>query len=102
MQLVGDDFDFAGKQIRIGLLPLNYFAFDGDYEFAAHLFRLGMRFRLRFFVEDHLDDSSAIAHVEEEEIAKVAAAMDPAENNDVLIGVRSTECAAVVSAFQIA
>src|SRR5580692_7631397 len=102
MQFIGNDFDFAGKQIRIGLLALNYFAFDGDDEFAAHLFGLGMRFRLRFFVEDHLYDAGAIAHVEEEEIAKVAAAMDPAENNDVLIRVGSTERAAVVSAFQVA
>jgi hypothetical protein len=61
-----------------------------------------MCFRLRFFVEDHLHDASAIAHVEEEEIAKVAPAMDPAENNDVLIRVGSTKCAAVVRAFQVA
>ena len=102
MQFIGDDFCFAGKQIRIGLLPLNHFAFNGDDEFAAHLFGLGMRLGLRLLVENNLYDASAIAHVEEEEIAKIAAAMDPAENNDVLIGVGSTERAAVVSAFQVA
>jgi hypothetical protein len=57
---------------------------------------------LRFFVEDHLDDAGAVADVEEEQIAEVAAAMDPAHYDGRFAGVGGAEGAAVVGAFQVA
>ena len=78
VQLRGDDLDFAGGQVGIGFLALDYFAFDRDYVFAADVFGFGVGFGLRFFVEDDLDDAGAVADVEEEEVAQVAALGYPA------------------------
>jgi hypothetical protein len=80
-------------------LALDYSTFDGYYEFAAGLFGFGVGLRLRLFVEDDLDDAGAVAEVEEEEIAEVAAAMDPAHYDGVVAGVGGAESAAVVGAF---
>ncbi len=61
-----------------------------------------MRRRLGLFVEDDLHDAGAVAHVEEEQIAEVAAARDPAHDNGVAAFVLHAELSAVVSAFQVA
>jgi hypothetical protein len=37
-----------------------------------------MCFGMQFFVEDDLGDASAVAQINEDELAEVAAAMDPA------------------------
>jgi hypothetical protein len=83
-------------------LALDYLALDGDYEFASRLLGLGVGLRLRFFVEDDLDDAGAVADVEEEQVAEVAAAMHPAHYDGVFAGVGGAQGAAVVGAFQIA
>jgi len=75
--------DFSGGQFRIGFLALEDLAFHSDHEFAARLLGFGMRRRLRLLVEDHLDDAGPVAHVEEEQIAEVAAACDPAHHDSV-------------------
>jgi hypothetical protein len=59
-------------------LALDYFAFDGDYVFAANVFGFRVGFGLCFFVEDDLDEAGAVADVEEEEIAEIAALGYPA------------------------
>src|SRR5207247_1175511 len=64
-------------------------------------FGFGVRFGLRFLVEDDLDDSGAITHVEEEQVAKVAAARDPAENDGGFASVGGAKSSAIVSAFQV-
>ena len=98
----GDDFDLAGADFRIGLLASDDFPFDGDDEFAAGLLGLGVRLGLGFFVKDHLDDSAAVADVEEQQIAEVATFGDPAEHDSIVVRVLGAEMAAVVCAFQIA
>ena len=60
-----------------------------------------MRRRLRLFVEDYLDDTAAIAHVEKEQIAKVAALRHPAHHNSLVSFVLRAELAAVVCALQV-
>ena len=102
MQLRGDQFDFAGGEFGIRFLPLDDFAFDGDHKFAARLLGFGVRGGLRLFVEDDLDDAGAVANVEEEQIAEVAAAGDPAHDDGVAAFVGGAQCAAVVCALQIA
>ncbi len=77
-------------------------AFDGDDEFAARLLGFGVSFGLRLFVEDHLNDAGAVAHVEKEQIAEVAAAMDPAHDDGIAAFVGGTKGAAVVCALQVA
>ncbi len=99
VQLGGDELDFAGGEFGVGFLALDYIAFDGDDEFAAGLLGLGVGCGLRFFVEDNLHDAGAVADVEKEQIAEVAAAVHPAHDDGVLAGVGGAQGAAVVGAF---
>ncbi len=102
VKLGGDDFDFAAGEIGIRFLARDDFAFDGDDVFAADVFGFAVRFGLRLFVKDDLDDAGAIANVEEEEISEVAAASDPAHHDGVFVGVGGAEIAAVVCAGEVA
>src|SRR6266852_757005 len=88
MQLQRNQFHFPAGQFRIGFLSLDALAFDGDDEFAARLLGFGVRRRLRLFVEDHLHDAGAVANVEEEQIAEVAAPRYPAHDEGILAVVR--------------
>ena len=54
------------------------------------------------FVEDDLGDAGAVAHVEEDEVAVVAAAVDPAHQDYVLAVLFDAEFAAHVRALQSA
>src|SRR6266853_944770 len=101
VQLRSVHFDFAGGQLRIGFLPLHNVAFDCDHEFAARLFCFAVSFGLRLFIEDHLDNSGAVAHIEKQQIAEVAAARDPAENDGGFTCVGCAKRSAVVCALQI-
>ena len=100
VQFRRNELHFPAGQFRIGFLPLEDLALDGDHEFAACLLGFGMR-RRRLFVEDYLDDTGAIAHVEKEQIAKVAAPRHPAHHNSFVSFVLRAELAAVVCALQI-
>ena len=101
MQALGDELDFARRELQIRLLPLDYAPFDRNDEFRARLLGLGVRFRLRFFIEDNLKDAGAVADVEKEEIAEVAAAMDPAHDDDVAAVVGRAQLAAIMRALQL-
>ena len=50
-------------------------------------------------VEDDLGDAGAVAEVEEDEVAVVAAAVDPAHEDYVLAGLFDAEVAALVRAL---
>ena len=102
MQFARGDFDFAAGEIGIRFLPRDDFAFDRHDVLAADVLGFGVRFGLRLFVEDHLDDAGAIANVEEEEITEVAAASDPAHHDGVFVGVGGAESAAIVCAGKVA
>ena len=99
VQVLGDELDFARRELRIRLLPLDYAPFDRNDEFRARLLGLGVRFRLRFFIEDNLKDAGAVADVEKEEIAEVAAAVDPSHDNGVAAFVLGAQLAAIMRAF---
>ena len=53
-------------------------------------------------VEDDLGDAGAVAQVEKDEVAVVAAAVDPAHEDYVLAGVGGAQVAAVVGPFKLA
>ena len=101
MQFRRHELHFPAGQFRIGFLPLEDLALDGDDEFAACLLGFGVRRRLRLFVEDYLDDAGAVAHVEKEQIAQVAAPRHPAHHNSFLSFVLRAELAAVMCALQV-
>ncbi len=54
------------------------------------------------FVEHHLGDARAVAHVEKDEVAVVAAAVDPAHQDNRLPGMRRAQFTAKVGAFKTA
>src|ERR1700751_3669257 len=60
-----------------------------------------MRLRIQLIVEDDLRDSRAVAEVDEDQLAEIAAALNPAHQDDVFIGVRDAQRAAIICAFQI-
>ena len=75
-------------------------AFDGDDVLGAGGFGLGVGFGGGFLVEDDLGDAGAVAEVEEDEVAVVAAAVDPAHEDYVLAGCSCAEFATHVRALQ--
>jgi hypothetical protein len=57
-------------------------------------------FGRQFLVEDDLGDAAAVAQIEKDQVAVVAAAVDPAHEDDVLAGVSGAKIAAHVGAFE--
>ncbi len=101
VQARGHHFHFARCDFRIGLLPANHFAFDSHDEFRTQLFGFFVRFGMQLFVEHNLRQSRAVAQVNEDQLAQIAAAMNPAHQDHIFISVRRAQVAAVVGAFQI-
>ncbi len=61
---------------------------------------LRVAFGREFLVEHHLADAGAVAQIEEDQVAVVAAAVDPAHHDNVLAGVGGAQFAAAVGAFK--
>ena len=78
------------------------FADGGDDILGAHLLALGVAVGDKLLVENDLGDAAAVAEVEEDEVAVVAAAVDPAHEDDVLACVGGAQIAAEVGAFESA
>ncbi len=103
-QLGGLDLDFAGGHFGIdgvGVAQAD-FADGGDDVLGADLLAFEVAVGSQFFVEDDLGDAGAVAEVEEDEVAVVAAAVDPAHEDDLLAGVGGAQVAAQMGAFEIA
>ena len=100
--LGGLDLDFAGGHFGIDGVGIAeaHLPNGGDDVLGADLFTFQVAFRSQFLVEDDLGDAGAIAEVEEDEVAVVAAAIDPAHEDDLLAGVGGAEVAAHVGAFE--
>ncbi len=64
---------------------------------------LGLVVQLRAGVggDDHLRDAAAVAQVEEDEVAEVAPAVDPAHENNFRAGIGGAQRATHMSAFEI-
>ena len=84
--LRGDDLDLAGIELRVHRVGVAtaHRAADGDDVLGAQL--LGGRHQRAVVRHHHLREPVPIAHVEEQEAAEIADAMDPAEQDGV--GVR--------------
>ena len=102
MQPRGHHFHFPGRDFGIGLLAADHLAFDGHHKFRAQLFRFFVRFGMHLVVEHDLRQTRAVAQVNEDQLAQIAAAMDPAHQDHLFFSVRRAQVAAVVGAFQIA
>ena len=97
-------FDFAGGHVGVveACAAAADVAFDGDDVLGAGGVGLVVRAGQTFFVDDDLGDAGAVAEVEEDEAAVVAAAVDPAHEDDVLPRVFGAEFATHVRALQAA
>src|SRR5207302_5552089 len=97
VQLRGLDLDLAGREL--GVLVPRQPALDGaadaDDVLAAQLPGLRRGLRCIGRVEDHLDHAPAVAEVDEDQAAVVAAAGDPAVEVDLLAHVLSPQLAAL-------
>ena len=103
-QLGGLDFDFAGGHFGVDGVRVAEadFAHGGDDVFRADLFALEMAIGRELFVKHDLGDAGAVAEVEEDEVAVVAAAVDPAHEHNLLAGVGGAQVAAEVGPFETA
>ena len=69
---------------------------------GPHLLALGVAVGRQFLVEHNLRDAGAVAQVEKDEVAVVAAAVDPAHQDHLLAGVGGAQIAAKMRPFEIA
>ena len=84
-QFAGNHFDLAGR--HVGIFQARAAAADaplhGDDVLRPRGVGLGVG-GCDLLIDDHLRDAGAVAQVEEDEAAVVAAAVDPAHQHDVL------------------
>ncbi len=56
----------------------------------------------QFFIEHNLGNAAAVAHIEKDQVAVIAATVNPAHEHYLLAGVGGTQFAAEMGTFQIA
>ena len=76
--------------------------FDRDHVFRRQQFRLGVHRRVAVGAKDQLRDAFAVAQVDEEHAAQIAAAMHPAHQDGAFAGVGGAKFAAGMRAAQLA
>ncbi len=98
------DLDLAGRHLGIDgvVVAQPHLADGGDYVLGPHLLALGVAVGRQFLVQDDLGDAGAVAQVEKDEVAVVAAAIDPAHQDHLLACVGGAQFAAEMRPFQIA
>ena len=98
------DFDFAGDHFRVDRIGAAQadLADSGDDVFRANMLGFGMAFGRKVLVQHNLRNAVAIAQVEEDEVAVIAAAIHPAHQRDGFAGVGGAQFAAGVSALACA
>ena len=77
-------------------------AFDRDHVLRTELFGLACTAASAIGVEDDLRHAVAIAQVDEDDAAEIAAAMDPAHQQGALAGVGGAQLSAGVRAAKVA
>src|SRR5580704_2390958 len=102
-QLVGDNFDLAGRDVLVdgaGVAQLDV-ADDGHYELGSESICLVMYGSPSIGGDNSLRDPTAIAQIEEDQVAEIAPLVDPAHENNFRARVRSAQLATHMSTFEI-
>jgi hypothetical protein len=101
-KLGGLDLDFAGGHFGIDGVggAQAHLADSGNDVLGANLFAFQVAVGGELLVEHDLDDAGAVTEIEKDEVAVVAAAIDPAHEDDLLTGVCGAEIATHVGAFE--
>ncbi len=102
-QLFDHQFDFAGGDIGIdgvGIAALDL-ADSRDDEFVAQGFGFFMNGGIQFVIEYDLGNASAVAQVNEDDLAEVAAAVDPSHEHNLFACIGEPKRSAHMSSFEI-
>ena len=96
LQLVGDNLDFAGFDVRVDSVRIALLALadHGDDILRAQLAGFLVQRRIQLGVEHDLRDPGAVAHVDEDQAAQVAPPVYPAHEHHALAGVGGAQLAA--------
>ncbi len=97
------ELDFAGWNIGIdgvGIAALDL-SYGRDHELVAQRFRLFVHGGIQFVVEDDLGYAGAVAQVNENDLAEVAAAVDPSHEDNFLARVGEPEGSAHMSSSEV-
>jgi len=104
MQLFDHQFNFAGW--NIGIDSVGIAALDGsdggDNELVAHRFRFLVNGGIQFMIEHDLRHAGAVAQVDEDDLAKIAAAVDPSHEHNFFARVGEPKRSAHMSPSKIA
>ena len=103
-QLVGDDFDLAGRDVFVdgARIAQLHVPDDGEHKLRAHGIRLVVDLGAGVGRDDHLRDAAAVAQVEEDEVAEIAPLIDPSHEHNLRAGVGGAQLATHMSTFQSA
>jgi len=98
LQAGGDHLDLAGIHLGIdgALIAQLDLAGDGQHVLAAHALHALVKLRAALFVEDNLGDAGAVAEIDKDQVAVIAAAVDPAHESDGLACIGGTQFAATM------
>ena len=101
-QLGGLNLDFAGGHFGVDGVGVAqaHLADGGDDVLGADLLAFGVAVGGQLLVEHNLGDAGAVAQIEEDEVAVVAAAVDPAHQDHLLAGVGGAQVAAEMRPFE--
>src|SRR5208337_5684963 len=102
-ELVGDDLDLAGGDVlvhRVGVAQLDM-ADGSHHKFGAHRGCFVVHLRAGVGGDDHLGDAAAVAQVEKNEIAEIAALVHPSHERNFGTGVGGAQFATHMSTFQV-
>ena len=103
-QLFRHQFDFAGRDV--GIDGVGVAALDGsdgrDHEFVAQRFRFFVYGGVQFVVEHHLGHAGAVAQIDEDDLAQVAAAVDPSHEHNFFAGIGEPKSSAHMSSSEVA
>ena len=87
VELVGDDFDVAGRELRVLGSALSHFATDLYHKFTAEVVGGVVESAVVLGVEHHLSDAVAVAEVDKCHAAHFAYALYPAGESHFAAGV---------------
>ena len=96
------NLDFAGRHLGIDsvLVAQAHLTHRGHHILRPHLLALGVAFGGQLLVQHHLGNAAAVAQIEKDEIAVIAAAVDPAHHHHVLAGLGGAQFAAEIRPFK--
>ncbi len=103
-QIFDNEFDFSGG--NVGIDGVRVALFHGsdrcDDEFVAQGLGFLVNGGVQFVVEDDLRDAGAVAEVDKDNLAEVAAAVDPSHEHNFFASIGEPEGSAHMSSFEIA